>query len=238
MPHGLRDSPRAPEGEIGDSVQAPSLTTTVESSGPLGVVPDLAPPPRKRPQPILIAGIAAALSLTAAVVVGITHRGDEEPAPPAAPAAPAKQAAAAAPQVEPSAPAPAAPTPAPAEAEATAGKVKIASTPIADLVVDDQLLGTTPFDGELPLGRHSVRLSAEGHQPWEGAIEVRADGNLPVQVQLVPATAPGKPGRPSKRGRSKPGATPAPGGSAPAAGPFMPDKGKGDDVFLPTGKKD
>ena len=111
----------------------------------------------------MIAGIAAVVSISAAVLVGITHGDDETPQTASPSTATVPVAATPEPQ-----PAVAAPAPLPIEQPATMGHVKIGSTPVADLDVDDQLLGTTPFSGELPLGRHTVRLSADGYEDWVG----------------------------------------------------------------------
>ena len=64
------------------------------------------------------------------------------------------------------------------------GLVEITSRPMANLHVDGAPLGTTPFKGKLPVGRHEIRLSARGYNPWMGALEVDTDGTLPLSVQL------------------------------------------------------
>ncbi|HET6584291.1 MAG TPA: protein kinase [Nannocystaceae bacterium] len=85
------------------------------------------------------------------------------------------------------------------------GLVDITSRPLANLQVDGAPLGTTPFHGKLPVGRHDIRLSARGYNSWSGTFEVGKSGNLPLSVQMR-----GK-GSGGSRDRSSSGpATPAP----------------------------
>lgn len=139
----------------------------------------------------------------------------------------------------------AAPQP-PADPAVTARFV-IQSRPVANLTIDGRAAGTTPFDDKLGLGRHSVRISARGYAPWEGTIDVAADGNVPLSVQLrgkgpgrsdepEPAVTP-VPETPAPE-KPTPTPTPATGTGTVKKDPFLPTK-KGDDaddVFLPVKK--
>jgi hypothetical protein len=121
------------------------------------------------------------------------------------------------------------------------GQVEITSRPTTQVLVDGAPVGTTPFRGKLPVGRHEIRMTARGYEAWSGTLEVAAEDNTPLSVQLRSS---GK----SDRGRDKlpraRGSTPA---IAPTSPPPDPDSGKSpaaadkperksDDTFLPTKK--
>ncbi|MBK6920962.1 MAG: protein kinase [Deltaproteobacteria bacterium] len=131
----------------------------------------------------------------------------------------------------------------------------IVSRPIANLAIDGHAAGTTPYDGKLAVGRHSVRITARGYAPWEGSIEVVAGDNLPLSVQLRgkgpghaadPTPVVGEPtAKPEPTVKPEPTAKPEPTPEAelqPSGDvkkdPFLPTKkgGQGDDVFLPVKK--
>jgi hypothetical protein len=124
---------------------------------------------------------------------------------------------------------------------------------MANLQIDGSPLGTTPFKGKLPVGRHEVRLSARGYNSWAGVLEVGKSGNLPLSVQLRGKGSGGsRDNRPDSEPSTptpavEPTPTPTPPLKPPTAvdkppskddDPFLPTKkgGKGDDPFLPTGK--
>jgi serine/threonine protein kinase len=147
------------------------------------------------------------------------------------------------------------PTPTP-PTEAALGRVEIDSSPLANLYIDGEAKGTTPYEGELPIGHHEVRMTARGHQPWQGTIEVTREGTAPLAITLTNKRS-GKPAG----GRTTPEPTPAPepkpepkpdkpaptsepptAKTEPAAdkpSPFLPTK-KPDkkSVFLPTKDED
>jgi len=136
--------------------------------------------------------------------------------------------------------------------------VEISARPLGNLSIDGVGAGTTPYKGELAVGSHSLRISARGYAPWEGTIEVKADGNPPISVQLRgkgpgdrdaepagPTTTPAKPDpSPASDPPPKPDSptkldpTPAADSPKPKKDPFLPTKsGSGDrDVFLPVKK--
>lgn len=66
----------------------------------------------------------------------------------------------------------------------TYGVVSFTSRPIANLYLDGNPSGTTPFKGKVPVGKHHVKLTARGYYSWDGTIEVKEDGNVPLQVRL------------------------------------------------------
>jgi serine/threonine protein kinase len=152
------------------------------------------------------------------------------------------------------------PVPTPAAGDgAPLGKVEITTRPAANLSIDGVGAGTTPYTGKLAVGSHTVRISARGYAPWEGTIEVKADGTPPISVQLKgkgpghkgdpePTTAdptptkpdptPAKPDPTPAKPDPKPDPTPAADPPKPKKDPFLPTKpGSGDsDVFLPVNK--
>jgi len=131
------------------------------------------------------------------------------------------------------------------------GPIEITSRPMANLQIDGSPIGTTPFKGKLPVGRHEVRLSARGYTPWSGTLEIGKSGNLPLSVQLRGKGSGGsrdpKPDTETPVPAVEPTPTPTPSPKPPTTvdkppskddDPFLPTKkgGKGDDPFLPTGK--
>ena len=115
------------------------------------------------------------------------------------------------------------------------GKVEITSRPLTNLQIDGTGVGTTPFRGKLPVGRHEIRLTARGYEPWSGALEVTAKDNLPLSVQLQRAGTTAKPDRkPGKQGTGP--TTPPPPETKADPAPDEPDR-KSDETFLPTKKK-
>jgi eukaryotic-like serine/threonine-protein kinase len=141
----------------------------------------------------------------------------------------------------------------PSSGDAILGAVQINARPNANVAIDGTEAGTTPYRGKLPVGRHTVRITARGYAPWEGTIEVAATGNVPVSVQLRgkgpghrdaepatgPATTPTTPATPPTAPVEPKPATidPVP-TTKPKKDPFLPTKppsGDGD-VFLPVNK--
>ncbi len=134
----------------------------------------------------------------------------------------------------------AAPKPATIDPDAVYGPVDIGSRPLANLYIDGEPQGTTPFKGTLSVGTHTVRLTARGYLSWQGEIEVLETGTEDLRVRLV--------GKGRKRGDTKnepagttpeskpeavpPKATPKP---EPEATPEpTPKAKKPNSVFLPT----
>lgn len=60
--------------------------------------------------------------------------------------------------------------------------------PGAELAVDGQPQGRTPWSGELPLGAHKVALSLPGHESASQDVQL-ADKSLPVEVRLAATAA-------------------------------------------------
>ncbi|MBC8070586.1 MAG: PEGA domain-containing protein, partial [Deltaproteobacteria bacterium] len=133
------------------------------------------------------------------------------------------------------------------------GIVEISSRPLANLYIDGNATGTTPYRGKLAAGRHKLRMTARGYHTWEGSIEVGDAGTLPLAVTLrgkgkgapdvVPATGGSTGGTPATPTATVPSVTTP---SEPARqpdkkDPFLPTKptakpGSGDDPFLPVKK--
>jgi serine/threonine protein kinase len=102
----------------------------------------------------------------------------------------------------------------------------------ANVYVDGVLQGTTPFTGELPVGRHSIRMTAWGYHPWESTYDVAADGNAPVDVRLVGTAAPKRDRRSSGNEVAASTATPpatVPTTPAPPASGLVPASTKSDE---------
>jgi len=142
--------------------------------------------------------------------------------------------------------------------DAVVGAVEISAHPAANVAIDGAIVGTTPYRGTLPLGRHTVRLSARGYAPWDGTIEVVKSGNAPLSVQLrgkgpghrdvpppstTPTRSPADSSTPSPvappdaKPDAPPVAKPDPRPVAkPKQHPFLPTKSPtdDDDVFLPV----
>lgn len=56
----------------------------------------------------------------------------------------------------------------------------------AELSVDGQVLGTTPYQGELLEGRRAIRLILRGYKPWQQSLKVVA--GMPVKLGTVVLT--------------------------------------------------
>jgi hypothetical protein len=70
--------------------------------------------------------------------------------------------------------------------------LRITSTPAgATVMIDQKVVGKTPWASPLPLGEHAVRLSAEGHFPARQAVtlEKRKQPVLHFQLEHEPDTA-------------------------------------------------
>ncbi|MCA9692674.1 MAG: protein kinase [Myxococcales bacterium] len=127
-----------------------------------------------------------------------------------------------------------------AEVAATA-EVTIRSTPVAELYVDDALVGETPYTGTLAPGRHALRLVAEGHREWRETVAVVEGANEPVDVELRAIDrrghTPTKKRTPPTPAEPKP--KPAPGKVEPAPdrpSPFLKPSKKRNGQFLPVQK--
>lgn len=161
-----------------------------------------AAPPRVRKSPVLIAGFAGGVLSTGALAVWLgtsASSGSEatDASRDAAPAtAPATTQHSPTPQPE------VLPTePAKAAAEQTReqqplvpqGDVQVDSEPRAFVRIDGESRGRTPFTGKLPVGTHTVEISAKGYVSREWTLDVQEEKNESVMITLVPA----KPGRPA-----------------------------------------
>jgi len=63
--------------------------------------------------------------------------------------------------------------------------VMLRSSPVeADIYVNDELVGTTPLDVELPIGGTTLRAEADGYFAWEERIELRASERRPVDIVM------------------------------------------------------
>jgi hypothetical protein len=104
----------------------------------------------------------------------------EEPPPPPAPE-PVRRPRAAAPRPAPEPVAPAAPA-----APSPTGILRVDSdVPGANVFVDRQYVGTTPFSAsDLPPGQHRVNVSAEGFEGFAETVELSADKPVEITVRF------------------------------------------------------
>ncbi|MGB1015050.1 MAG: protein kinase domain-containing protein, partial [Nannocystaceae bacterium] len=145
---------------------------------------------------------------------------------------------------------------APVEEGAEQGSLLISSRPKAELQIDGQRAGPTPFLGNLEVGEHTLSISLDGYAPWARTVEVETGENPSISVRLEAkrevareSTVRGsrgaadtpKPEQPksSKRKKAKVFLPSGPRPPAPAEGETKADvpvkKSKG--IFLPTGEK-
>jgi hypothetical protein len=73
------------------------------------------------------------------------------------------------------------------------GKAHItANQPLAEVKIDDKVIGTVPLDVELPLGGHQIEVNAKGYQPYRGELTVAGGQVRTVNVTLELPPAPQK----------------------------------------------
>lgn len=134
------------------------------------------------------------------------------------------------------------------------GPVEVSSRPLANLYIDGESQGTTPFKGKLSVGSHAVRMTARGYLPWQGELEVLESGTEALRVRLVgkgrkrdalndnSVTPPAEPPQSNEprvppKPEVKPEPTPEPKAKKPKS-VFLPTKDDsrkdGGGVFLPT----
>ena len=161
------------------------LLGTVDS-GAVAVEPEaeasttsMAAAPTSRSKAVwLLGGAVAALALAigATTFTGSKTQRDESPAPELAAA------------LEPAA---SAEVEAPSTAALETGSIEINSHPAADLSIDGNPAGNTPYARSLPVGKHMLEIVADGYVPWTREVEIRAGANPPIDVKLVPLVAEG-----------------------------------------------
>jgi len=250
-----------------DQVPTPAAVPGGGQSSPVTAPSSVAPPARKTP---LIPVVAAVAVVAVGIAVALSLGGDTEaetakPVPVVA----AAPVAAPAEKTPPPTPVQAAPTPPPnpvvdppspqavaepvvaAQPDDTHGAFALASQPPANLTIDGEATGRTPYNGSLPVGTHTFRVTARGYAAWESKVEIVPGTNPPVVVALA-----AKNGRKPSSVRSQPSAPPpvAEPAPQPVAEPapkpepkpvakpepkpdstFLPNKSGGSgDVFLPT----
>lgn len=76
------------------------------------------------------------------------------------------------------------PTSPPADPALT-GVVLFDSYPVAELIIDGEPHGRTPYRGKLSVGTHRVRMDARGYESWSSTYEVTANDNEPISVRLL-----------------------------------------------------
>lgn len=115
-------------------------------------------------------------------------------------------------------------------------KLVVVSVPIANLFIDGELVGRTPFTGRLPLGTHELRVQAEGYNLRKRSVDVANSDNAPVEFTL--RRIKDGSGRPSKKTTTPPTQSSASEPSEPTPKP-QPESGDSgaSDVFMKTKKK-
>lgn len=149
-------------------------------------------------------------------------------------------------EVRPPADTPPTPEPAPRPA-GTLGSLVVSSSPTAaNVLIDGEVVGVTPYDGKTTLGTHTLAVEAPGYHRWSSQIDITPEPGDPLGVKLVPHAGSkrrsgGGGGRPRPHSGGGPssdaGTTPA---TAPAKpGPAAPPKTAKDpgDESLLKGKK-
>lgn len=118
------------------------------------------------------------------------------------------------------------------------GQVSISSRPASKVYIDGNPAGTTPFEGKLTVGEHTMRLMARGYYAFNETITVTEKEAPPISVTLK---ARGKSSKGSSSKDPEPAATaPEPTTSKPDPAPATNNKKKKSNPFLPTegGKKE
>ncbi len=125
------------------------------------------------------------------------------------------------------------------ESDVAYGPVEIRSRPPANLAIDGEPQGTTPFRGKLPVGKHTLRMTARGYHPWESELDVTGADNAPIRARLV---GKGRGSRAGSRGHQQPDPPPATEPQPTPEPEAVPEpkapevKPKKKNVFLPTSK--
>ena len=69
----------------------------------------------------------------------------------------------------------------------TTGRLIVESNPRgASITLDGRSLGYTPYDGQVPVGRHTVRLDLAGYQPYTTEVNVTPNKTAKIEVKLNP----------------------------------------------------
>lgn len=79
----------------------------------------------------------------------------------------------------------------------------VSDPPGARLRIDDDVVGVTPWVGELPPGQHELQLEHPGHQTRSSRVALSAEHAAEVQLTLAP-TPPPEPARASALSRIQP----------------------------------
>ena len=65
--------------------------------------------------------------------------------------------------------------------------LKVNTTPLgAQVFIDNQFKGQTPFKIKLPIGKHEVRLNLPDYYEWDAQIQLEKKGETPLNVNLEP----------------------------------------------------
>ncbi len=65
--------------------------------------------------------------------------------------------------------------------------LKVDSKPSGvQVYINDSLKGETPLKFDLPVGKHEIRLSLQGHHDWEAPLLIEEEGEIPLLITLLP----------------------------------------------------
>lgn len=74
----------------------------------------------------------------------------------------------------------------------TTGRLIVESNPKgASITMDGRFLGYTPYDGQVPVGRHTIRLDLAGYQSYITEVNVTPNKTAKVDVKLKPISIEG-----------------------------------------------
>jgi len=71
-----------------------------------------------------------------------------------------------------------------------AGRLVVHADPKDSILVDDQIMGTSDYEGVLSSGGHQIRVTATGMQPYQSEVVIADHQSRTIDVKLVPV--PGK----------------------------------------------
>lgn len=68
------------------------------------------------------------------------------------------------------------------------GRVRmVANVRPAEVFVDDARVGAIPYEGDVPAGRHRLRVSADNMKDWEEDVDVQQGQVTPMRIRLRPS---------------------------------------------------
>lgn len=56
----------------------------------------------------------------------------------------------------------------------------------AEVYIDETRVGAIPYEGDVPAGRHTIRVSADAMKDWEDTVEIQRGQVTPMRIRLRP----------------------------------------------------